>query len=174
MKRNWILVCIFVFLASLLFGTGCTCYTEDGDELRGCGHTCREFSSDQKGCGMACLDQLCPGEGIYEDYVDSISLFGEVGLDYEAPAVAYDFESNPGEYRFSLQVLRVYDGPWKLDAEICFLQNGHLIGQSTLSDRISETGEWSVTRSVSFNHFYDPNEGAVVAMINHVSLTSEG
>lgn len=174
MKRNLILLGVFVILAAFLFGTSCTCYGENGEEIRGCGYQCAECNADNKGCRMACLDQLCPGEDIYEDYVDSISLVGEVGTDYTTPTVRYDFESDPYNVQLSTDVLKIYEGPWALEAEICFLQNGTLVGRTEITETVRTSGSFTTSRSVSWNEFYDVEGGAVIAVLNHVSLTREG
>ena len=174
MKRNFIIACVFIILSIVLLLTSCTCYLSDGTALRGCGHDCQELSQDNVGCRRSCLDQLCPGEDIYQDYVDSISIVGKKGVDYEAPSISYKNNENGRSINLSVNVLNVYDSPWTLSATVYAMQDGACVGKIEFFDKIRNGGIYTADQSLSLNKFYDNQRGEIEYVLNSFSLVREG
>ncbi|MBR2431752.1 MAG: hypothetical protein IKB23_02440 [Clostridia bacterium] len=175
MKRNFIITCVFIILSVVLLLTSCTCYLSDGTALRGCGHDCQEISQENVSCRRSCLDQLCPGEDIYQDYVDSISIVGEKSIDYEAPSISRKNDGNGDFITLSVNILNAYDdSPWNLAATVYAIQDGACVGKMDFSGKISYNGIYTADQYLSLNKFYDPQRGEIEYIINSFSLVREG
>ena len=174
MKRNFIIACVFIILSIVLLLTSCTCYLSDGTALRGCGHDCQEFSQDNVGCRRSCLDQLCPGQDIYEDYVKSILIVGENGVDYEAPSITHKNDGSIGSVTLSVNVLAAYDDPWSLSATVYAMQDGACVGKMDFHGSISYEGIYTSEQYPELNKFYDPQRGEIEYILNSFYLVRKG
>ena len=168
MKRNIIISGVFAAIFLLLLFTSCTCYTSDGEELRGCGHTCRECSAYNKGCRMSCLDQLCPGFGILEDYNKQNSY---LVTDYTSPSASFDVSRR--ELCLSFEIIGKYDqsASFTVQSEIFLFQGDTIVGSVDMKKTFYGKGRQEIKSSCSLNSFYDPQNGEIVCMINSFSIT---
>ena len=171
MKRNFIIAAIFSALFLVLLFTSCTCYMDDGSECRGCGYECQAFCMKCESCGMSCLDNLCPGFGIWEDYRDAtqVSYIGKLGVDYKEPTVSFN---GYNQVALSIEFLTAdKESPWVVRTEILLFQGDTLVGKAETRMSVRETGMQEQYESCQLNDFYDPANGEVVCVVNGYSVT---
>lgn len=167
MKRNIILAGVFSLLFALLMLTSCTCYQSDG-ELRGCGYYCKATCSDCESCGMSCLDSLCPGEDIWEDYEKTISIVGQLGVDYREPAISHiDY----GSEKVCVRIETLTDYGWEIQGEILLFQGNTVVGTAEFRGVFGEAGVHEIQKTYTLNIFYSSENGEVVGVINNYSVT---
>lgn len=171
MKRNIIISGIFAAIFLLLLLTSCTCYMGDGSELRGCGYGCRECNADNKSCRMSCLDQLCPGFGIFEDYNKQNSFLGTLGVDYTSPSASFDV--NRREVCLSFEIIADCDQStaFSLTSEIFLFQGDTVVGSVEMKKTFYGKGRYEIKTACSLNKFYDPQNGEIVCAINSCNIT---
>ena len=171
MKHNYIYVILICLILAVPFMTNCTIYDSDGGTCRGLGYECGDVCGPNDGCGASFMDCLCPGEGIYDDFKDSVAIIAVRDVDYSNLAASVNFESGYWKYRLSMDLLTSYDTPWEISAELCFLQNGVKVSEVTIDEVDVSEENHEFSNIVKFNKFYDPNGGDITVIINSFSLT---
>lgn len=171
MKRYFVIGVVFLALFALLLCTGCTCYI-GGEPLRGCGYEWANCMCGRNGASN--LDCLCSWFDALEAYDAEHSLAGVLNADYKMPTVNYPLDGNKRQVELSIEILKLYDRPWNLAAEICVLQDGILVGSASITSEIEQTGVYSKTANIAFNSFYDPEGQELICIVNSVSLMCFG
>ncbi len=184
MKRNLIIVCIFSLLAIAMLFSSCTCYYE-GEEIRGCGYYCDEYGRRCESCNVGFWDCFCVGEGIMDKYRADKSYVGVEGVDYTTPTLTKKYADGKYHMVLSTDILKAYEeDEWKVNAEVCALQDGVQVGRFTVSVSAEDEGFWEVTTLpcadgdgsviLGFNKYYDPEGSEVEYFINYFYLIRDG